>query len=77
MSGAVFDACFPAVSATVSVADTSPAAAAGDADCGFETMIKCVHTRHLKRAALPLILETSSRYFFPHSSQMTIIAELL
>jgi hypothetical protein len=77
MSGAVADACFPTGSAAFSVAGNSSAAAAGDADCGFETMIKCVHTRHLKRAALPLILETSSRYFFPHSSQMTIIAELL
>jgi hypothetical protein len=51
--------------------------AAEDAACGFETMIMCVHTRHLNRAATPFIFEESIRYFFPHSSQMTIMAELL
>jgi hypothetical protein len=44
---------------------------------GLETMIIWVHTRHLNRAAAPLILEGSIRYFFPHSSQMTIMVALL
>jgi hypothetical protein len=39
----------------------------------FNTMMTCPQTWHLKLAALPLILEGSTRYFFPHSSQMTII----
>jgi hypothetical protein len=77
MSGSAAGAFFSAVSAVFSVAGNSFTAIAGEADCGFETMIICVHTRHLNRAALPLILERSSRYFFPHSSQMTIMAELL
>jgi hypothetical protein len=61
----------------VSVADKSTWESAEDAACGFETMIMCVHTRHLNRAAAPCIFEGSIRYFFPHSSQMIIMAELL
>jgi hypothetical protein len=44
---------------------------------GFDTTMRWVQERHLKLAALPLILEGSIRYFFPHSSQITIIPFLL
>jgi hypothetical protein len=66
-----------AVSVAASVTDKSTAESATGISCGFETIIMWVHTRHLNLAAAPLILEGSIRYFFPHSSQMTIMAELL
>jgi hypothetical protein len=59
------------------VPDKSLADTAAAVDDGLDTMIIWVHTRHLKRAAAPLILEGSIRYFFPHSSQMTIMVALL
>ena len=49
---------------------------AGDGP-GFETMIWCAQARHLMLAARPLILAGSIRYFFPHSSQMTIMQNIL
>ena len=53
------------------------AAGSGGGGSGFETTIMCVQARHLKLAALPLILVGSIRYFLPHSSQMTIIQGIL
>jgi hypothetical protein len=64
-------------SVAVSLTDKSTVEDPTGAACGFDTMIMCVQTRHLNRAAAPFIFEGSIRYFFPHSSQMTIMAELL
>jgi hypothetical protein len=60
-----------------SLSDKSAGTAVDDTGDGLETMIICMHTRHLKRAASPLIFEGSIRYFLPHSSQMTIMVALL
>jgi hypothetical protein len=49
----------------------------GGGDCAFVTTILCAQDRHLKLAARPLILAGSIRYFFPHSSQMIIIQDIL
>jgi hypothetical protein len=77
ISGLAGAASESADSMAVSVMDKSTWGDAAGAACGFETVIICVHTRHLKRAAVPFILEGSILYFFPHSSQITIMAELL
>jgi len=50
---------FLAVSTSVAIAEKSATFSAGESGCGFETIIIWVHTRHLKRAALPLIFEAS------------------
>jgi hypothetical protein len=44
---------------------------------GFEIFITEPQALHLAFASLPLILEGSNRYFFPHSSQITIIVQHL
>jgi hypothetical protein len=77
ISGSSVDSAFGAESATGSVSEASVGIGAEDAVEGLETMIRCLHTRHLKRAASPLIFEGSIRYFLPHSSQMTIMVALL
>jgi len=49
------------------------AAGSGGGDFTFDITINWAQIRHLKLAALPLILAGSTRYFLPHFSQMIII----
>jgi len=43
---------------------------------GFDTLIKWLQDLHLNLASLPLICFGFILYFFPHSSQITIMAGL-
>jgi hypothetical protein len=49
----------------------------GSVAAGLDTVIKWLHDLHFTLAVSPLILEASTRYFFPHSSQMIIMVDLL
>jgi hypothetical protein len=53
------------------------AGVSGAFGAGFEIFINEPQALHLAVARFPLILEGSSRYFFPHSSQITIIVQHL